>query len=256
MYSNIKRLYVDEMLKINSLIVLTGRKHHYLKNVIRINQDDFIRLFNGKEGEWLSRVTRVDKKNITLNVEKKLLNQQDSLNLWLFFAPIKINRLNILVQKSTELGVSKFFPIKTKRTNLKNLNINNLKQNAISASEQSGRLNIPIIENEKEIRYINNSLLSNRCLIYCDEKSLKVSSITNTMNKINKKFTKWALLIGPEGGFSDDERKKIMNLNNAYSVSLGKRILRSDTAAIAALFYIQQFIDSTVNLDEVYTNST
>ena len=243
MYSNIKRFYVNQSLKLNNRLNIVGKQQHYLKNVIRLKQKDIIRLFNGKDGEWLAKIIKIQKKNIEVNIEKKILNQNNGSDLWLFFCPIKMQRLNILVQKSTELGVSKIIPIRSSRSNIKNLNINNLQQNSISASEQSGRLNIPIIEKIIELKYLNSSLLENRCLIYCDEQKSDVRNLINIMNKVNKKFIKWALLVGPEGGFTSREREQLLKLKNTYPVTLGKRILRSDTAAIAALFSIQQFIE-------------
>ena len=128
MYSNIKRFYTELPLYLDNNITLNDKQHHYLKNVMRIKRDDFVRLFNGKDGEWLAKVIKVEKKFASLSIKKNISEQKTSPDLWLFFSPIKNDRLNILVQKSTELGVSKFIPVKTERTNIKNINFENLKK--------------------------------------------------------------------------------------------------------------------------------
>ena len=244
MYSNIKRFYTELPLKLNNIIKVDDKQHHYLKNVLRIKSNDLVRFFNGKEGEWLAKVIKVERKYTSLSIQKNIGRQKQSPNLWLFFSPIKSDRLNILVQKSTELGVSKFIPVKTERSNMKNINYNNLRKNAIEASEQSTRLDVPIIEKELKVDDINRFLSVDRCVLYCDEKNINANNIINTLNKIAKNFSKWSLLIGPEGGFSLEERKKILKFLNVYPITLGKRILRSETAAVAGLFCIQQFIDN------------
>ena len=242
MYPNLKRLYTDQLLNPNNHITLTDKQCHYIKNVMRLGKNEFIRLFNGKEGEWLAKIIKIEKKNILLSLEKKICEQTKCADLWLLFAPIKKDKLNILVQKSTELGVTSFIPIKTERTNIKNINIDNLQQNAIEASQQSERLEIPIVQEEKKLKELVQLWPNDRCLLYCDERNLKAMGIITTMNKIKKKFTKWSVIIGPEGGFSSIEKEIILNLKNAYAISLGKRILRSDTAATVVIFSIQNFI--------------
>ncbi len=243
MYSNIKRIYTQHSLNSDNHITLTSSQIHYLKNVLRIKINDYIRIFNGIDGEWLAKVKTVKKKDIDFILEKKIKDQNNSSKIDIFFALIKKDRINILVQKCTELGIKNFFPIKSERTNIKNLNINSLQQNAIEASQQSERMDIPKIETPKSLEECINSLDKNYCLIFCDEKKNGNDNIIDTMKKINNKFDKWVLLIGPEGGFSDNDRNKILNFKNTYSVSLGKRILRSDTAATVALFCMEKYIN-------------
>ena len=243
MYSNLIRLYTKDSLNPNNQIILANNQHHYLKNVMRVKKNDNLRIFNGIEGEWLAQIIKIQKKYILLSVTEKLCDQKNSPNLWLFFAPIKKDRINILVQKSTELGVTEFIPIQTKRSNIKNIKISNLQKNAIEASEQSKRLDIPIIRNIIKFSEIINFLPNDRCLLYCDEQNLESNNIINKMTAINKNYSKWSLIIGPEGGFSADERHQLLNLSNVHPVSLGQRILRADTAATVALYCIQQFIN-------------
>ncbi|MBG76815.1 MAG: Ribosomal RNA small subunit methyltransferase E [Alphaproteobacteria bacterium MarineAlpha5_Bin12] len=243
MYSNIKRIYTQHSLNSDNHITLTSSQIHYLKNVLRVKINDYIRIFNGLDGEWLAKVQTIKKKEIDLILEKKIKDQNNFSRIDIFFSPIKKDRINILVQKCTELGIKNFFPIKSERTNIKNLNIKNLQQNAIEASQQSERMDIPKIKELKSLEECINSLDKDYCLIFCDETKNEKNNIIDIMKKIHDKFSKWVLIIGPEGGFSDNDRNKILNFQNTYPVSLGKRILRSDTAAAAALFCMEKYIN-------------
>ena len=244
MNSNYKRFYINQSLNLRDHITFDNKHYHYIKNVLRINRNEYLRLFNGKQGEWLAKIKKIEKKIIFLSIEKKIKDQKNSPDIWLLLSLIKKDRLNILVQKATELGVQKIIPIQTERVNIKNININNLRQNAIEASQQSERLDIPKIDDSKKLDSIIHLWPSDRCIIYCDESSFKAEGIIEKLYNIKSKYRKWSVIIGPEGGFSSKERKKIMSLKNAYRVTLGNRILRSDTAATVALFCIQQFIDT------------
>ena len=173
---------------------------------------------------------------VTQNFKK----MQSSPDLWLIFAPIKQNRMSIAIQKATELGVSKIIPCTTEYTNIKNINVKNLYQNAIEASEQSERLDIPSIEKEVDLKSLLNSWPKDRKLIYCDEKNTDNKSIIETIMPLKNSTKKWSVLIGPEGGFSDREKDLILQNNGVISVSLGNTILRSDTAITVALFCIKE----------------
>ncbi len=243
MYSNYKRLYINQSLISKEHITLTDNQRHYIKNVMRIKKNDFLKLFNGKDGEWLAKIVKIEKKVAEVYLEKKINKQKDSPDLWLLFAPIKKDRLNILVQKATELGVINFVPIKTERTNINKINLKNLKQNAIEAAQQSQRLDIPEVQKEIKIEKIINKWPKDRCILFCDEKSSNIFNIIEVLNKIKNDYKKWSVIIGPEGGFSLSERNKLLKLKNLFNVTLGKRILRSDTATVAALYCIQQIID-------------
>ena len=243
MYSNLRRLYINQRLIQNSKINLIGNQYHYLRNVLRSKENEFIRLFNGQDGEWLAKILKFQKKTILLEISKKIADQKNSLDLWLLFSPIKKNRLNILIQKATELGINYFIPVDSERTNIKNIKISNLQYNAIEAAEQCERLDVPEVGNLIKISKINDLLLKDRCLIFCDESDKKLKNIINEMTQIKKKYKKWSLIVGPEGGFSEKEKKQLLNLKNTHPVSLGKRILRSDTAVTVALYCIQQFAD-------------
>ena len=146
------------------------------------------------------------------------------------------------IQKATELGVSKIIPCLTEYTNIRNVNILNLKNNAIEAAEQSERLDIPTIEKPDKIESLLINWPEDRKLIYCDEKNKEGKSIIQVLNNPKSNFNKVAVLIGPEGGFSDSEKELLIGNKNIISVSLGQRSLRSDTAATVSLFCIQELI--------------
>ena len=164
-------------------------------------------------------------------------------DLWLIFAPIKSCRMNITIQKATELGISRFIPILTEYTNQSQINFKNFELNMIEASEQSERLSIPTLDKTIKLDDLVNNFPSDRGLVFCDEGNENLPTIYNALIKENEKYKKWAVIIGPEGGFSENERSTISSLPSCISVSLGKRILRSDTATTAAIFSIQSVIE-------------
>ena len=152
------------------------------------------------------------------------------------------DEMNILIQKATEIGVTKIIPCKTEYTNAKNLNLKNLYLNAVEAAEQSERLDVPDIEKQIDLKSLMNTWPDDRILIYCNEKLKTKKGIIESINEFKKENKKWAILIGPEGGFSEFENELILKNNNVLNVSLGKTILRSDTAAIVALFCLKEII--------------
>jgi len=148
--------------------------------------------------------------------------------------------MSIAIQKATEIGVSKIIPCFTEYTNFKKINLKNLHQNAIEASEQSQRLDVPNIEKEVDLKSLLQNWPKDRKLIYCDEKNTDKKSIIETITPLKNTANKWSVLIGPEGGFSETEQDLILKNNNVVSVSLGNTVLRSDTAITVALFCIKQ----------------
>ena len=234
------RLFIQEKISENLIIYIRDKQHHFLRNVMRIKINDEINVFDGISGEWTSKVIAVNRENTALRVTENIKKMQSSYDLWLIFAPIKQNRMGIAIQKATELGVSKIIPCTTEYTNIKNINVKNLYQNAIEASEQSERLDIPSIEKEVDLKSLLNSWPKDRKLIYCDEKNTDNKSIIETIMPLKNTTKKWSVLIGPEGGFSDTEKNLILENNGVISVSLGNTILRSDTAITVALFCIKE----------------
>ena len=200
-------------------------------------------MFDGFTGEWLSKVISINRDNIVLQIQNKLRDIPQETDLWLIFAPIKSYRMNITIQKATELGISRFIPILTEYINQSKINFKNFELNMIEASEQSERLSIPTLEKTIELDDLVNNFPSDRGLVFCDEGNENLPTIYNALINETKKYKKWSVIIGPEGGFSEKERTTISSLSSCISVSLGKRILRSDTATTAAIFSIQSVIE-------------
>ena len=237
------RLYFDKKLSPNIMIYIKEKQHHFLKNVLRIKVKDLITVFDGVTGEWLSEVISINRDNIVLQIKKKISEIEKETDLWLIFSPIKLFRMNITIQKATELGVSQFIPCITQNTNQTKINMRNLYMNIIEAAEQSERLTLPKLN---EIINLNNLLRDfpkDRGLIFCNENDKNLPNIFNALENKSSIFKKWAILIGPEGGFSETETKEILSISSTIPVSLGKRILRSDTATTVALFAVQSFVE-------------
>jgi len=236
------RLFVNKQISSNLMIYIKEKQHHFLKNVMRVKINDSISIFDGKTGEWSSQVLSINRDNTVLRVNEKIKGIIKNHDVWLVFAPIKQNRMNIAIQKATELGVSKVIPCLTEYTNIRSIKINNLTLNAIEAAEQSERLEIPKIETPIRIQLLLKSWPSDRYLVYCDEKLHQKNNFLDSLLPLKNNSLKWAVLVGPEGGFSDSEKKLIANTKNVLPVSLGNRLLRSDTAITVALFCIQELL--------------
>ena len=237
------RLFTDKKISQNLMIYIKDKQHHFLKNVLRIKLDDTINLFDGITGEWESNVISISKDKTALKIIKKIREFETQPDIWLIFAPIKILRLNILIQKTVELGVSKLIPCKTEFSNFDKLNYKNLELNAIEASQQCERLDIPKIEKIIDLRTLLKEIPDDRALIFCDESDPNLASIYDVVKSKLNMYSKWSVIIGPEGGFSNEEKDMLIKQKNIIRVSLGRRILRSDTAAISSLFCIQSLVD-------------
>ena len=237
------RLYFDKKLSPNIMIYIKEKQHHFLKNVLRIKVKDLITVFDGVTGEWLSEVISINRDNIVLQIKKKISEIEKETDLWLIFSPIKLFRMNITIQKATELGVSQFIPCITQNTNLTKINMRNLYMNIVEAAEQSERLTLPKLNEVVNLNNLLRDFPKDRGLIFCNENDKNLPSIFKALENKSSIFKKWAILIGPEGGFSETETKEILSISSSIPVSLGKRILRSDTATTAALFAVQSFIE-------------
>ena len=226
--SNI-RLFFPESLSINLTDKLNKSQSHYLAKVMRINIGKKFSLFN-QNGEWEAKITNITKGIVEFSTIKKLRSKDNEKEIWLAFAPIKFNYLNLMIQKATELGVSKFIPILTERTIVRKINYERLNKIIIESCEQSNRINIPSIEKPQSLdKFLSNN--SDINLIFGDlntnNKKIKISN-----SKPN------CLLIGPEGDYSAEEIKKILNFKGSQSIKLSDNILRSETAVISALSVI------------------
>ena len=236
------RLYINKKISSNLVIYIKEKQHHFLKNVLRIKVQDLINIIDGVTGEWLSEVISINRDNTVLQVKKKIFEIKDEADLWLIFCPIKLYRMNITIQKATELGVSRFIPCISQNTNFTKINTRNLKMNIIEATEQSERLTLPNLQETVKLNELLEKFPSDRGLIFCNENAKNSPSIYEALKNNLNKYKKWSVLIGPEGGFTDTEVETILSISSAISVSLGKRILRSDTATTAALFTVQSII--------------
>ena len=236
------RLFIKKTISSNLLLYIKDKQHHFLKNVLRVKINDIVNIFDGISGEWTSKVISINRDNIVLKVIDNNKKMKKSQDVWLVFSPIKQYRMNIAIQKATELGVSKIIPCITDFSNVRRINIKNLRDNAIESSEQSERLDIPDISQTTDLNSLLSSWPEERKLIYCDEKiekgKLMIDELISCKNNVNS----WAVLIGPEGGFSDKEKELISGCKSVLSVSLGNTVLRSDTAITVSLFCINQLL--------------
>ena len=236
------RIFVNKSISSNLIIYIKDKQHHFLKNVLRIKVNDEINIFDGITGEWKSTVMSINRENTVLRVTNIINKLKKSNDIWLVFAPIKHHRMSLAIQKATELGVSKIIPCITEFTNIRKINAKNLHDNAIEAAEQSERLDVPRIEKQVDLTTLLSNWPEDRKLIYCDEKIKEKRSIIDLLTLFKDDENKWAVLIGPEGGFSDSEQELITKSKNVLSVSLGDRLLRSDTAITVSLFCIQEIL--------------
>ena len=237
------RLFIEKEISQNLMIYIKEKQHHFLKNVLRIKLNDVINVFDGITGEWRSQVISISKDKTALKIEKKIREFETQPDIWLIFAPIKLFRLNIIIQKAVELGVSKFVPCKTEFSNFDKLNYTNLELNAIEAAQQCERIDIPKIEKIINLDAMIKELPNDRAIVFCDESDTNLPSIYEKVRLNLNNYSKWSVIIGPEGGFSNEERDLIKKQKNVLRVTLGSRILRSDTAAISSLFCIQSLVD-------------
>ena len=236
------RIFVNKTISANLLIYIKDKQHHFLKNVLRIKVNDEINVFDSITGEWKSIVIAINRDNTVLRIRSIVDKIKSSSDIWLIFAPIKQHRMSIAIQKATELGVAKIIPCITEFTNIRKINTKNLNDNAIEAAEQCGRLDVPKIENQIEFDTILSNWPKDRKLIYCNERIDTNQSIIDKLLPYKNSINKWAVLIGPEGGFSNHENKLLSENNDVLSVSLGEKLLRSDTAITVSLFIIQQLL--------------
>ena len=234
------RLYFSKELKANLLSYLSNEQSHYIKNVMRLIPGDTISLFNSMNGEWDAKIIHHGKENTDFKVEKLTRNKQSENDLWLAFSPIKKNALDMMLQKTTELGIQKLIPILTERTIVKKINIERSKKIIIEASEQSNRISIPEIKNPKPLKFFLDEFPKKGRLIFCDINCEKSNLKDILLKKIEGPV---CILVGPEGDFSEKERKLIIEKKEIFSMSLAKNILRAETAAIAAVTIVNYHLN-------------
>jgi 16S rRNA (uracil1498-N3)-methyltransferase len=206
---------------------------------MRAKVGEHVRLFNGRDGEWRARLAEVGKRSCVLECETQTLPQRAVPDLWLVFAPVKRARIDYLVEKATELGVAALYPVRTQRTIVERVNLERLQANAVEAAEQTERLTVPKVHPPETLTALIASWPQTRRLIVCDERG-RAPPIANVVAGLRERLAAGAaVLIGPEGGFTETELDGLANLPFVNAVSLGPRILRADTAALAALAVFQ-----------------
>ncbi len=230
--SNI-RLFFKESLSLNLILKLDKSQSHYLSKVMRVKIGQSFSLFN-QSGEWEAKIKEIDKGIVEFFVVKKLRSLKNEREIWLAFAPIKLNYLKLMIQKATELGVTKFIPILTDRTIVRKLNDKRLNKIIIEASEQSNRLKIPKLE---KILKLNEFLKLNQ------NTNIIFGDLNTDNNKINYNNSEAVcILIGPEGDFTVQERENILKLKKITPLKINQNILRSETAAISMISIISFYM--------------
>ena len=231
--SNI-RLFYSKSLSLNLTDKLDKSQSHYVSKVMRLKEKEVFSLFNST-GEWEAKILNITKSIVEFNVTKQLRLKENTKDLWLAFSPIKSNYFNFMVQKATELGVTKFLPIIFERTIVRKINKERLEKVIIEAAEQSNRITVPSIEDPQKLKsFLNNDM----DLIFTD---LNTANTKIDLKKLTTKPT--CVIIGPEGDFSEQEREEILKFNGVQSVKINENILRSETAVISALSIINYAIN-------------
>jgi 16S rRNA (uracil1498-N3)-methyltransferase len=226
------RLHVTEPLMVASRLVVAPEQAHYLVNVMRLAEGDELLLFNGRDGEWRARVAATGKRACQLEVVERTRPQRTGHDLDLVVALVKRARLEAIVEKAAELGARRVRLMITERTNAERSRVGRLAAIAIEAAEQTGRLDVPAVTEPQKLDRLLADWPADRPLMFCDEAGEAPPALEALAGRAGGP---WAVLIGPEGGFSPKERTAIRALDAVVPVSLGPRILRADTAAIAAL---------------------
>ena len=236
------RLFVEAPLADGAEITLGASQANYLVNVLRLKAGDAVLLFNGRDGEWRAELSAPRKKAVTLTVGERMRAQAAPGDLDYLFSPLKHARLDYMVQKAVEMGVSRLQPVIMRHTQAERVNLARMRANAVEAAEQCGVLAIPEIADPRKLDAVIRGWKADRLLVFCDEEagvkdpvaalsSARTGGITGRLPV--------SVVIGPEGGFADNERAALLKLPNVLRLALGPRILRADTAAVAALTLVQ-----------------
>jgi 16S rRNA (uracil1498-N3)-methyltransferase len=230
------RLFLEPALAQGARLPLEREQANYLLSVLRMKQDDTVLVFNGRDGEWLAAISVEGRKQASLTLVRQTRPQPAAPDLHYLFAPLKHARLDYMAQKAVEMGAGVIQPVLTRRTQVSRLNLDRMRANAVEAAEQCGILSLPEIRAERPLEAALEALEPERLLVFCDEAMAQASPVAALAQAQPGPL---AVLIGPEGGFDEGERQRILARPGTLPISLGPRILRADTAAVAALALVQ-----------------
>lgn len=234
--SRLQRLFVSEALSEGTEITLQAEQAHYVANVIRLGLGDSLLLFNGRQGEWLAHRSEGHKREVRVTCERLTRSQPPSGHLHYAFAPLKHARLDYMVQKAVEMGVARLTPVLTRFTQVHRVNMERMHANAVEAAEQCGILALPHIDEPEPLERWLARLAPQQVLVFCDEEAQAADPLAALQAGAEGPVS---VLIGPEGGFAPEERDMLRARLGVIVLSLGPRVLRADTAAVAALALVQ-----------------
>jgi len=240
------RLFVGDDLGEGRSLELSNQQSHYLCHVLRLSNGAAIGVFNGRDGEWLAYLARRGKGGVGLDTIRLIRAQTPTGDLQLLFAPLKHARLDYMVQKAVEMGVSCLVPVTTRYTQVARLNLDRMRANAIEAAEQCNILSLPEIRPLTTLDDALRAIEPARLLIYCDEKAPRGNPLDALQGACRGPL---AVLIGPEGGFAQQERNQVLMQSKVVRLSLGPRVMRADTAAVAALALVQACLGDWIGHD-------
>ena len=241
------RLFVNFDLASGATVGLDAAQAHYLRNVMRLQVGAEVALFNGRDGEWRATIAAIGRGAASASPHTRTREQTAGADIWLVFAPLKRSPIDFVAQKVTELGVTLLWPVITRRTIARRVNLRRMRSNAIEAAEQSGRLTVPEVREPASLATVLAQWPDDRILFCCDETGGGLP-VTGAFGDARGRPA--GLLVGPEGGFAKEELDALGKLSNVCRVSLGPRILRADTAALAALACWQALAGSWTDTTE------
>tara|TARA_B100001250_G_scaffold240534_1_gene206723 strand:- start:2806 stop:3516 length:711 start_codon:yes stop_codon:yes gene_type:complete len=231
------RIFFSESLSLNFSSKLEKPQSHYLTKVMRVKIGENFSLFN-KNGEWLAKINNIYNGIVEFSIEEQLRQKENKIEIWLAFSPIKFNYFNFMIQKATELGVTKFIPIIFNRTIVRKINFERLEKIIIEATEQSNRMNPPLLEKSQNLKNFLKNNKKKMDLIFTD---LNTENKKIQLNKNSK--LPLCLIIGPEGDFSEEERQRIIEFEGVKPIKINQNILRSETAAISSVSILSYILN-------------